>query len=61
MTPYDKLKSLPGAERYLKAGITFEQLDATAHAISDNRAADELNKAWQQLFQTISESLTTVA
>jgi len=61
MTPYDKLKSLPGAERYLKAGITFEQLDATAYAISDNQAADELNKARQQLFQTISESLTTVA
>jgi len=61
MTPYDKLKSLPGAERYLKAGITFEQLDATAYAISDNQAAAELNKARQQLFQTISESLTTVA
>lgn len=61
MTPYDKLKSLPGAERYLKAGVTFEQLDAIAYAISDNQAAAELNKARQQLFQTISESSTTVA
>lgn len=61
MTPYDKLKSLPGAEHYLKAGITFEQLDATAYAISDNQAAERLNLARQQLFQTISESLTTVA
>ena len=32
MTPYEKLRSLPGAERYLKTGVTFEQLEATAHA-----------------------------
>jgi len=61
MTPYDKLKSLPGAERYLKPGITFEQLDAIAYAISDNQAARQLNKARQELFHTIKEGLTTAA
>ena len=30
MTPYEKLKSLPDADQYLKPGITFEILDAIA-------------------------------
>lgn len=55
MTPYDNLKSLPQAERYLKDGVTFQQLDAIAHAISDNEAAQQMNEAKQQLFKTITE------
>ncbi|WP_206743851.1 hypothetical protein, partial [Acidithiobacillus thiooxidans] len=31
MTPYDKLKSLPQAESYLKPGVTFEILDQLAY------------------------------
>ena len=61
MTPYDKLKSLPNAEHYLKAGLTFEQLDAIAHAISDNQAARQLNQARDKLFQSINHSHTSVA
>ena len=53
MTPYDKLKSLPQAEAQLKPGVTFEILDATAHQISDNQAADRLQKARQHLFTMI--------
>ena len=45
MTPYDKLKSLPKAARYLKPGITFERLDAQAHQIEHNEAARRLNEA----------------
>jgi transposase InsO family protein len=55
MTPYEKLKSLPNAERYLKPGITFEVLDALAHSMSDNDAAKQLNKAKRQLFIAIYE------
>lgn len=55
MTPYDKLKSLPKAHRYLKPGITFKQLDETATAISDNDAAALLQRAKQKLFQHIRE------
>ena len=55
MTPYEKLKSLPNAPRYLKAGISFEDLDAIAYAISDNEAARQLNDARRLLFKTISE------
>ena len=29
-TPYDKLKSLANAEKYLRDGITFEMLDSEA-------------------------------
>ena len=35
MTPYEKFKSLPDAERYLVEGLSFETLDAQAHAVSD--------------------------
>ena len=37
MTPYDKLKSLDHPERFLKPRVTFDQLDAAAHAVSDPR------------------------
>jgi transposase InsO family protein len=53
MTPYDKLKSLPNAKDYLKPGTSFEILDKLAHQISDNQAADQLQKARQKLFKTI--------
>ena len=53
MTPYDKFKSLLGAEDYLKPGTRFEILDKVAHQISDNQAAGPLQKARQELFKTI--------
>ena len=53
MTPYDKLKSLPRAEDYLKPGVCFATLDTVAHQINDNQAADRLQKARQTLFKTI--------
>ncbi|QXP85285.1 hypothetical protein [Methylococcus sp. Mc7] len=54
MTPYEKLKSLPEAEQYLKPGISFKQLDEIAYAISDNEAARLLNQARTELFQYIN-------
>jgi transposase InsO family protein len=53
MTPYEKLKSLPHAKRFLKPGITFRQLDLLAAATSDNQAAQRLNEARTRLFQSI--------
>ena len=55
MTPYDKLKSLPRATTHLQPAVTFEILDAIAHQLSDNQAADRLQKARQRLFTTIHE------
>lgn len=54
-TPYEKLKSLPDAAQYLKAGITRDALDAQANYLSDNDAAAALQQAKQLLFQTIHE------
>ena len=53
MTPYENLKSLPNAQQFLKPGITFQQLDARASAMSDNEAAQRLNGARAILFKTI--------
>jgi hypothetical protein len=44
MTTYDKLKSLPDSQQYLKPGVTCGQLDAIAYIISDNEATQHLNK-----------------
>lgn len=55
MTPYEKLKSLPEAQRFLKPGITFQHLDALAGAVSDNEAAQQLNDARTILFKTIAD------
>ena len=53
MTPYEKLKSLDQPEQFLKPGITFQQLDFQAKAMSDNDAAQRLNDARALLFKTI--------
>jgi hypothetical protein len=44
MTAYDKLKSIPNSEKYLKGGITFEIIDKVAFAMTDNRSADRFSK-----------------
>ena len=51
MTPYDKLKSLDNAEQYLKPGITFDDLDKIAYAMSDNEFAELMNKEKEKLFK----------
>ena len=61
MTPYEKLKSLPDADQFLKPGITFELLDREAHALSDNEAAKRLNNAREALFKTIHTRSKTAA
>lgn len=61
MTPYDKLKSLPDAQQYLKAGLTFNQLDVLALAMSDNEAAQRLNEARAVLFSTIFKQSKSAA
>jgi hypothetical protein len=53
MTPYEKLKSLPGAGASLKPGVTFEDLDRLAGANSDSIAAQQLNEARTKLFRSI--------
>ena len=61
MTPYDKLKSLDHAERFLNSGVTFDQLDAIAHAVSDLDAAHALNDARDALLRTIGRTRSAAA
>ena len=60
-TPYEKLKSLPKDESYLRPGVTFETLDAIANQMSDNQFAERMVKARSNLFQQISRSADRVA
>jgi len=55
MTPYEKLKSLPDAQQYLKDGVTFEKLDDLAKSMTDNQSADYLQKQRSLLFKYIHE------
>jgi len=60
-TPYEKLKSLPKAESYLRPGVTFGTLDAIANQMSDNQFAERMVKAHSNLFQQISRFANRVA
>ena len=53
MTPYEKLKSLPGSKRHLKDGITFEKLEKTAMCHTDNEMANIVQKERSKLFDKI--------
>jgi len=53
MTPLDKLASLPEAATFLRDGVTLEDLQALACALTDVQAAEELNEAHLALFRRI--------
>jgi transposase InsO family protein len=53
MTPLDKLASLPDAAKFLRTGLTFEELQQLARALSDVQAAEELNEARAALFRRV--------
>ncbi len=61
MTPYEKFRSLPQADSFLKPGVDFDQLDALAKAMSDNDAAEQMNAARSALFKTIFNRSKTAA
>ena len=60
-TPYERLKSLPQAESYLRPGVTFEKLDAIANQMSDNQFAERMVKARSNLFEQILRFANRVA
>ena len=53
MTPYERFKSLDAAERFLKPGVTFGNLDETAYAVSDLAAMRDVDRARDALFRAI--------
>ena len=54
MTPFEKLRSLPEVEQYLKPGVTIASLEHHAGAISDFDAAVALKRARARLFELIA-------
>lgn len=56
-TPYDKLRSMPEVEQYLKPGIKFQQLEQFALRMSDTECAKKMSAAKAKLLrQCKSES-----
>ncbi|MBU0766431.1 transposase family protein [Patescibacteria group bacterium] len=53
MTPYEKLKSLPSWEQYLRPGITPEMLEKQAKAKTPNQAAGDMKKAKEKLLNIV--------
>jgi transposase InsO family protein len=56
MTPYEKLKSLPNAEQYLKLGTNFKELDIAAKKETDLEAAKKAKIAREKLFQSFNKA-----
>lgn len=52
-TPYEALKQITGAKKFLKSGITFENLDKIAYSQSDNEFATIMRQEEQKLFEKI--------
>ncbi len=48
-TPYEKLRSLPDWEKFLKEGIGADQLGRYAKRMSDTQAAQQMRKAKLEL------------
>lgn len=53
MTPWDRLRSIPDFEQYLKPGMTAQSLQHTAMAMTDSQAAQRLQDMRHNLFASI--------
>ena len=53
--PCEHFKNMSGAETYLRACLTFQELDATAHAMSDNACATLMQEAKYHLFKSFRD------
>jgi len=54
-TPYERLKSLPKAQRLHKRGVSFAALDRIAKADSDTQFARKMQNAKQELFRLCAQ------
>jgi transposase InsO family protein len=52
-TPYERLKSLVDAEKYLRAGVTFKALDEIAAKQTDNESAASMQAVRNRIFKKI--------
>jgi hypothetical protein len=50
-TPFEKLKTIPGIESYLRQGVTLVKMQQYADQVSDNNFAERMVKARSNLFK----------
>jgi Integrase core domain len=50
-TPFEKLKSIPQVENYLRPGVTLQKMETYAQQLSDNQFAERMVKARSNLFK----------
>ena len=55
-TPYETLKGITGASKFLKPGQTFEKLDIIAYQQSDNEFAAVMREEERKLFEIIMKT-----
>jgi hypothetical protein len=55
-TPYEKLKSLPNKNQYLKKGESFQKLDSFANTYTDNQMAKIVQSQRRTLFEKIART-----
>ena len=60
-TPYQHFRSLAGAERFLRPGVTFEALDQLASATTHLDAAKAVHRARDALFRAIGQARDSAA
>ena len=60
-TPYERLRSIDGAERFLKPGLSFAALDAEANAMSDLESARLVNRERDSLFRSFGPAWPSAA
>lgn len=55
MTPLDKLTSLPNAQQFLREGVTLQDLQQQARALTDVQAARRLRAAREALMDSVAQ------
>jgi hypothetical protein len=50
-TPFEKLKSIPGIENYLRQGVSLDKMQSYADQMSDNNFTERMVKARSNLFK----------
>ena len=60
-TPYERFSSLPGAQGFLRPGVTLEALDRLAAAATDLDAAKAVQRARDELFRAIGQARNSAA
>jgi len=56
LTPYEALKKIPNAKRFLKPGVNFNLLDQISMQQSDNEYANIMDEEKTKLFEKIGMS-----